>query len=314
MLTVAAGEKSAAVAAAPSKPLRQRRTKAPRRARQRRQSVARQGRPAAGQRSLAAAEQQSHAGAARRKAGEPGMATPMMILEAINRLGLYSPEVKTALEAAREAPDADVRAAAYKAREQAIAAESAADRSASAIAAAGLALKDQDGTVRCAGIGLLSAADPKEALALLLPAVKDPDPDVRAAALAALPEIADDPDIAAAIKDALSDPSPDVVRAAAVAAARRPALGADVQAALSQAVGPLTLHSDGPQPGGANRRHTRPGQAEGRRRDQFAPKRADRQGSPGRPGGRPRAQRERSARCRQGHARCARPRQGSRSG
>jgi HEAT repeat protein len=183
-----------------------------------------------------------------RKAGEPGMATPIMILEAINRLGLYSPEVKTALEAARESPEADVRAAAYKAREQAVAADSAADRSASAIAAAGLALKDKDGTVRCAGIGLLSAADPKEALALLLPAVKDPDPDVRSAALAALPEIAGDPDIAAAIKEALSDKNPDVVRAAAVAVERRPALGADAQAALSQAVGPLTLLLTDPKP------------------------------------------------------------------
>lgn len=177
-----------------------------------------------------------------KKAGEPGMATPMMILEAINSLGLYSPEVKAALEAAREqAADADVRAAAYKAREQATAGESVADRSASAIAAAGLALKDKDGTVRCVGIGLLSAAEPKEALALLLPAVKDPDAAVRAAALDALPDIADEPAIAAAIKDALSDPSPDVVRAAAVAAARRPALSGDVLAALTQAAGPLTL-------------------------------------------------------------------------
>ena len=247
MLTVAAGEKSVAVAAAPSKAAAPAPDEgaAPSRGRGGRASRGRGGPPRGRGPSQPPSSSPTPAPPAR-KAGEPGMATPMMILEAINRLGLYSPEVKTALEAAREAPDADVRAAAYKAREQAIAAESAADRSASAVAAAALALKDQAGTVRCAGIALLSAADPKEALALLMPAVKDPDPGVRAAALAALPEIADDPDIAAAIKDALGDPSPNVVRAAAVAAARRPALGAEVQAALSQAVGPLTLHLTDP--------------------------------------------------------------------
>ena len=247
MLTVAAGEKSVAVAAAPSKAAAPAPDEgaAPSRGRGGRASRGRGGPPRGRGPSQPPSSSPTPAPPAR-KAGEPGMATPMMILEAINRLGLYSPEVKTALEAAREAPDADVRAAAYKAREQAIAAESAADRSASAVAAAALALKDQAGTVRCAGIALLSAADPKEALALLMPAVKDPDPGVRAAALAALPEIADDPDIAAAINDALGDPSPAVVRAAAVAAARRPALGAEVQAALSQAVGPLTLHLTDP--------------------------------------------------------------------
>jgi HEAT repeat protein len=169
---------------------------------------------------------------------EPDMATPKAILEALNQLGFYSPAVKTALEAALEAADPAVRAMAYKAREQAIAGESAAARSASAIAAAGLALKDKQGVVQIAGISLLSAAEPKEALSLLLPALQDKNLDaaVRAAAVSALPEIADDR-IAATIKDALNDPSPDVVRAAALAAARRPALGADVLTALNQAGG-----------------------------------------------------------------------------
>ena len=173
---------------------------------------------------------------------EPGMATPMMILGALNRLGLYSPPVKTALEAAREAPDPAVRAAAYKAREQAIAGVSARERSLSAVAAAGLALKDPQGSVRCAGIALLSAAEPAAALTLLLPAVKDSDADVRAAAISALPEIADDPRIAAAIAGSLSDSNPAVVSVAARAAARRrdPALGAAVLAALNQARGKPT--------------------------------------------------------------------------
>ena len=245
MLTVAAGEKTAAEKPAAAAPAPEK-ASAPPRGRGPARGPQGRGGPPRGRGPSQPPTSSPAPPPAAVKAREPGMATAMMILEAINRLGLYSPEVKTALEAAREAPDADVRAAAYKAREQAIAAESAADRSASAIAAAGLALKDKDGTVRCAGIGLLSAADPKEALALLLPAVKDPSPEVRAAALAALPEIADDPDIAAAIKEALSDPSPDVVRAAAVAAAQRPALGADIQAALSQAVGPLTLRLTDP--------------------------------------------------------------------
>ncbi len=171
------------------------------------------------------------------KAEESDAATPMMLIEALNHLGLYSPEVKTALEAAREAFDPAVRAAAYQAREQAIAGADAAERSTSALAAAALALKDPEGSVRCAGIGLLSAADPAAALSLLLPALKDPEADVRAAVLSALPIIPDDPRIAAAITASLSAPSPAVVSAAARAAARRhdPALGAAVLAALNQA-------------------------------------------------------------------------------
>jgi HEAT repeat protein len=171
-------------------------------------------------------------------AGDPGMAT--RIFDALSRLGLYSPEVRAAFEAACGAREAGVRVAAYKAREQAIAAESAADRSASAIAAAGLALKDTDATVRCAGIALLKLADPQEARSLLLPALKDPADAVRAAAVSALPEIAGDQDIAAAINEALkNDPSPDVVRAAALAAAQRhdPAFGDAVLAAFKQASG-----------------------------------------------------------------------------
>ena len=190
-------------------------------------------------------------------AGVPALATPMMIIEALNHLGLYSPEVKTALEAAREASDPAVRAMAYEAREQAIAGAGATERSASAVAAAGLALKDAKGIVRRAGIGLLSAAEPAAALSLLLPALKDPEADVRAAAVSALPEIAGDPRIAAAIANALSDSSPAVVSAAARAAARRhdPALGAAVLAALNQA-----SSKPGNQAGG------NPGDQEGRGR------------------------------------------------
>jgi HEAT repeat protein len=190
-------------------------------------AAARQRPPAAIRQELLAAAGQRAPAVAASSTAEPDAATPIMIIEALNHLGLYSPVVKTALEAAREASDPAVRATAYQAREQAISGESAADRSASAIAAAGLALKDKQGIVQIAGIGLLSAAEPKEAFSLLLPALKDKnlDADVRAAALSALPEIADDR-VAAAIKDALNDPNPDVVRAAAFAAARRPAFGA----------------------------------------------------------------------------------------
>ena len=169
-------------------------------------------------------------------AEELGIATPVMIIEALKHLGLYSPEVKTAFEAAREALDPAARIMAYQAREQAIAGAGAAERSVSALAAAELALKDTEGTVRCAGIGLLSAADPAAALSLLLPALKDTDADVRAAVVSALPEIADDPRIVAAITGSLSDSSPAVVSAAARAAAQRhdPALGAAVLAVLKQ--------------------------------------------------------------------------------
>ena len=50
-------------------------------------------------------ERPTPAGDRRSPLQEPGMATAMMILEALNRLGLYSPAVKTALEAARDSPD-----------------------------------------------------------------------------------------------------------------------------------------------------------------------------------------------------------------
>jgi HEAT repeat protein len=167
----------------------------------------------------------------------PYIASPITILEALIRLGLYSPEVKAAFEAARQSPDAALRVAAYRACEQEFAGESAAERSASLIAAAGAALKDAQSTVRCAGIGLLATAEPAEALPLLLPALKDPEADVRAAALSALPQIADDPSISAAITSALSDQSPLVVAAAARAAARRhdPTLGPPLLAALDEA-------------------------------------------------------------------------------
>jgi HEAT repeat protein len=167
----------------------------------------------------------------------PDIARSTTILEALIRLGLYSPEVKAALEAARQSPDAVLRVAAYKACEQEFAGASAAERSASLIAAAGAALKDTQSTVRCAGIGLLASVEPAEALPLLLPALKDPEADVRAAALSALPQTADDPRIPAAITNALSDPSPLVVSAAARAAARRhdPTLGPALLAALNEA-------------------------------------------------------------------------------
>jgi HEAT repeat protein len=166
---------------------------------------------------------------------DPNVATPVRIMGALIRLGLYSPEVKTAFEAARESPDPSVRVAAYRACAQEFAGADAAERSASLVAAAGAALKDKESTVRCAGIGLLSAAEPSEALPLLLPALKAPEADVRAAALSALPET-DDPRIVAAITSSLADPNPLVVAAAARAAARRhdPALGVAVLAVLNQ--------------------------------------------------------------------------------